>query len=98
MEDCATGYAAYVLEQVEVAKQSCADPVILIEQRVDFSRWVPQGFGTADALIIANGTLKICDYKHGRDILVEVYHLPAYQQLLSGAVGGGLLQARLQYS
>jgi hypothetical protein len=71
MNDCANGYAAYVLEQVEAAKQVCADPVVLIEQRVDFSRWVEDGFGTADALIIADGTLKICDYKHGLGVLVR---------------------------
>ena len=47
MDDCATGYAAYVLELVESARQACADPVVLIEQRVDFSRWVESGFGTA---------------------------------------------------
>ena len=40
MSDCASGYAAYILELVEAAKQTCADPVVLIEQRVDFSRWV----------------------------------------------------------
>ena len=39
MDDCATGYAAYVLEQVKAAKENCPDPVVLIEQRVDFSRW-----------------------------------------------------------
>ena len=52
MDDCANGYATYVLEQVEAAKQTCTDPVVLIEQRVDFSRWVESGFGTADCLII----------------------------------------------
>jgi hypothetical protein len=71
MNDCANGYAAYVLEQVEAAKQVCADPVVLIEQRVDFSRWVEDGFGTADCIIIADGTLKICDYKHGLGVLVR---------------------------
>jgi hypothetical protein len=59
MEDCATGYAAYVLEQVEAAKQTCADPVVLIEQRVDFSRWVDRASEPRTALIIADGTLKI---------------------------------------
>ena len=72
MADCASGYAAYILEQVEAAKQNCADPVVLIEQRVDFSRWVESGFGTADCIIIADGTLQICDYKHGLGVLVSV--------------------------
>ena len=55
MEDCAAGYAAYVSELLETAKQTCADPVVLIEQRVDFSRWVQDGFGTADCIVIADG-------------------------------------------
>ena len=84
MNDCATGYAAYVLEQVEAAKQVCTDPVVLIEQRVDFSRWVEGGFGTADALIIADGTLKICDYKHGLGVLVRAEENP---QLMCYALG-----------
>ena len=71
MDDCANSYVTYVLEQVEAAKQTCADPVILIEQRVDFSRWVESGFGTADCIIIADGILQVIDYKHGQGILVE---------------------------
>ena len=43
MEECAQGYAAYVVELLETAKQTCSDPVVMIEQRVDFSRWVNQG-------------------------------------------------------
>ena len=71
MEDCANGYAAFILEQIEVAKETCVDPVVLIEQRVDFSRWVEQGFGTADCIIIADGVLRIVDYKHGLGVLVS---------------------------
>lgn len=63
MEDCAAGYAAYVSELLGTAKQACADPVILIEQRVDFSRWVQDGFGTADCIVIADGELNIVDYR-----------------------------------
>lgn len=71
MEDCANGYASYILELVEAAKETCSDPVVLIEQRVDFSRWVEQGFGTSDAIIIADETLRIVDYKHGQGVLVD---------------------------
>ena len=71
MEDCAQGYASYVVEILETAKQTCADPVVMIEQRVDFSRWVKEGFGTADCIIIADGVLNICDYKHGAGIEVS---------------------------
>ncbi|NCC15754.1 MAG: DUF2800 domain-containing protein [Clostridia bacterium] len=86
MADCATGYATYVLEQVEAAKQTCADPVVMIEQRVDFSRWVASGFGTADCLIIADGTLKIIDYKHGRGIMVNSTENPQMQCYALGAL------------
>ena len=71
MEDCAAGYAAYVTELLETAKQTCSDPVVLIEQRVDFSRWVQDGFGTADCIIIADGVLNIVDYKHGKGVKVS---------------------------
>lgn len=86
MDDCANGYVSYVLEQVEYAKQTCADPVVLIEQRVDFSRWVDSGFGTADCIIIADGTLQICDYKHGLGILVSAEKNPQMQCYALGAL------------
>jgi len=86
MSDCATGYAAYVLEQVEAAKQTCADPVVLIEQRVDFSRWVESGFGTADCILIADGTLQIIDYKHGLGVLVSADGNPQMQCYALGAL------------
>ena len=86
MEDCANGYAAYILEMVEAAKESCADPKVLIEQRVDFSRWVEQGFGTADCIIITDGTLRICDYKHGLGVLVDATDNPQMKCYALGAL------------
>ena len=71
MADCADGYAAYILELLETAKQTCADPVVLIEQRVDFSRWVESGFGTADCIIIADGILQIVDFKFGSGKVID---------------------------
>ena len=84
MLDCANGYADYILELVEAAKETCADPVVLIEQRVDFSRWVEQGFGTSDAIIISDGTLHVVDYKHGLGVLVEADNNP---QMMCYALG-----------
>ena len=71
MEDCAAGYTSFVIEQLQNAKINCLDPVVLIEQKVDFSRWVPDGFGTADCIIIADKVLTICDYKHGCGVEVD---------------------------
>ena len=86
MEECAAGYAVYVLEQVEAAKQTCADPIVLIEQRVDFSRWVEDSFGTADCIIIADGTLQIIDYKHGLGVLVSAEENPQMQCYALGSL------------
>ena len=86
MDDCATGYAAYVLELVESARQACSDPVVLIEQRVDFSRWVESGFGTADCIIIADGTLQVIDYKHGLGVLVSAEENPQMQCYALGSL------------
>lgn len=80
MEECACGYAEYVLGLVEEAKQNCKDPVVLIEQRLDFSRFVKDGFDTGDCVIIADGTLYIIDYKHGKG--VEVFAADNPQMML----------------
>jgi len=87
MEDCAEGYAGFVMEQVEETKKTCSDPVVLIEQRVDFSRWVEQGFGTADCIIIADGTLRIIDYKHGLGVLVSAENNPQMKCYALGCPG-----------
>jgi len=71
MEECAAAYTAYVMELVEAAKQSGSTPTVLIEQRVDFSRWVESGFGTADCIVIADRILNIVDYKHGQGVEVS---------------------------
>lgn len=71
MAECTDSYAQYVSEQIEKAKQRCSDPIVLVEQRVDFSRWVPGGFGTADAIIVSDDVLSIIDLKYGAGIPVD---------------------------
>lgn len=71
MQNCAEEYCSYVMERLEAAKEYCADPMVFIEQRLDFSRWVENGFGTGDCVILADKVLQIIDYKHGLGVLVE---------------------------
>ena len=71
MQACAEGYRDFVMEEYEKAKQTCPDPEVLIEQRVDYSKWVKDGTGTADCTILADGTAEIIDYKHGLGVLVS---------------------------
>lgn len=65
MDECSSDYANYVLELADEAKINCKDPLVLIEQRVDLNRYIPEGFGTADAVVAADGTLHIVDMKYG---------------------------------
>ena len=84
MADCADMYAQYVMEQLAAVQKTCKDPLVLVEQRLDFSRWVPQGFGTGDCVIVADGVLSITDMKFGVGILVEAERNP---QLMCYALG-----------
>lgn len=71
MQNCAEEYRNYILEQIKAAKEFCKDPQVMIEQRLDFSHWVENGFGTGDCVIVADEILQIIDYKHGLGILVS---------------------------
>ena len=86
MEECAENYASYVLELLEKAKEICADPVVLLEQRVDFSRFVENGFGTADCIIISDGAMNIVDYKHGKGVEVSAENNPQMMLYALGAL------------
>lgn len=84
MAECTDAYAQFVIESLSAAKAACNDPLVLVEQRLDFSRWVPEGFGTGDCLIVADDTLTVIDYKHGLGILVEAEKNP---QMMCYALG-----------
>lgn len=84
MADCTDSYAEYIAEQVAKAKERCKDPIVLVEQRLDFSKWVPQGFGTGDTVIVADDVLTIIDLKYGVGILVEAEKNP---QMMCYALG-----------
>lgn len=84
MEQCAESYATFVMEEVAKARQTTADPIVIVEQQLDFSRFVPDGFGTGDCLVIADGTLSVIDMKYGLGILVDAYQNP---QMMCYALG-----------
>ena len=86
MEEHTDSYVEFVLEQLERAKQYCTDPMILIEQKLDFSCYVPDGFGTGDCLIVADKTLHIIDFKYGLGVLVDAYENPQMMLYALGAL------------
>lgn len=86
MEECTDAYVDFVMEQYEAAKQVCEDLIILIEQRLDFSCYVPDGFGTGDCLIISDDRLHIIDFKYGMGVLVEAEDNPQMKLYALGAL------------
>ena len=86
MEECTDAYVEFVMEQYEAAKQVCKDPVVLIEQRLDFSCYVPDGFGTGDCVIISDDKLHIIDFKYGMGVLVEAEDNPQMKLYALGAL------------
>lgn len=86
MEECTDAYTDFVMEQVELAKQACNDPIVLIEQHLDFSCYVPDGFGTGDCIIISDDKIHIIDFKYGIGILVEAENNPQMKLYALGAL------------
>lgn len=86
MEECTDAYVDFVMEQYEAAKQVCKDPIVLIEQHLDFSNYVTDGFGTGDCVIISDDKLHIVDFKYGMGVLVEAEDNPQMKLYALGAL------------
>jgi hypothetical protein len=71
--DC---YVDIILEKFMAARRQTPDAKLLVEQRLDFSKWVPHGFGTGDAVIVADTALEVCDLKYGKGVRVEAENNP----------------------
>ena len=63
-------YVDTVMQKYYEAKKSCSDAQIFIEQRLDFSTWVPKGFGTGDVVIVSDTILEVADLKYGKGVPV----------------------------
>ena len=71
MMEAAAIYADHIKETYLKAKETCTDVIAETEIRLDLTAWIPEGFGTADCLIVADGTLYVIDFKYGKGVLVE---------------------------
>lgn len=87
MEEHADTMVGYVMDIFDGLNDSGHVPILMSEQRLDFSRWVPDGYGTGDALVIADGVIHVIDYKYGKGVPVyaegnpqlRLYALGAYE-------------------
>lgn len=81
MLDCAAAYRDYIQEQVKGN-----DAIVLLEQRVNFSPWVPDGFGTCDCIILQGATMDVIDYKYGQGVPVDAKDNPQLRLYALGAL------------
>lgn len=73
MEEATSYYADAVIEALEVAGE---DAELMIEQQFSLDRWVPEGFGTSDAVVIGGGVIQVIDLKYGKGIKVDARNNP----------------------
>jgi len=86
MDEMTDLYVEYCLELIEKSKENCKDLQILIEQKLDFSDYVPEGFGTGDLVVVGNGTLHVVDLKYGRGVIVSAEKNPQMMLYALGAL------------
>lgn len=89
LEQSTDAYYEFVVSVIEEMKRNGCEPLVLVEERVDYSHIAPSGFGTADMLIIGHdaegrGILHICDYKNGKGVFVDAHH---NSQMMLYAIG-----------
>ena len=81
-------YVDAVIEKINEARAISPDPLILIEERLDYSPWVKEGFGTGDVLIIADGIIEVIDLKGGKGVAVSAIANPQMRLYALGAING----------
>lgn len=91
MEEHVAGYVDFVTSRFEQTKERARrigdlQPEIMVEQRLDFSRWVPDGFGTGDCVIAGGGMVEVIDFKYGKGVAVEAADNPQMKLYALGAM------------
>ena len=80
MLECAQGYCEYIQELMSPGG------TVLVEQRLDYSTWVPGGFGTADCIVIAPDIITVVDYKYGKGVAVSAEDNPQMKLYALGVI------------
>jgi len=89
LEDYVEEYISIVTGKYLDSRKRDHEAALMLEQHLDFSDWVPQGFGRGDAVIIADGKMEVIDLKYGKNVRVlaegnpqlRLYALGAYAEL-----------------
>lgn len=84
MEHCADEYVAFIQERIEENKPG--HTLVMVEQRLDMSDYVPDGMGTGDCVLLSGNVLHVIDYKYGTGVLVEAEGNPQMRLYALGAL------------
>lgn len=85
MKEAVARYVDICVEKIVAAKKATPDTVAKVEERLDFSSIVPDGFGTGDMVIISDDTIEIIDLKYGKGVPVSAVHNPQMRLYALGA-------------
>lgn len=85
METCTTEYRDFVEEEWNSLKSETPDADLYIEQMLDLSEWIPEGFGTSDAVIVSDTKLVVIDFKYGKGVMVNAENNPQLRLYALGA-------------
>lgn len=85
MTQAADTYCDVVLSKLCAARAADPSAEIFIEQKLDYSHWVPDGFGTGDCIIISDAVIEVIDFKYGKGVLVDACGNPQLRLYALGA-------------
>lgn len=86
LTDYVEGYVERCMVLIDEVRAKCPDAIVMLEQRLDFSRWVPEGFGTGDLVIVADRVLYVRDLKYGKGVWVDAENNSQMRLYAGGAL------------
>jgi hypothetical protein len=79
-------YLDFAIEKINEARTRTRDAVVLLEMKLDYSTWVPEGFGTGDLVLVTDDVLEVIDFKFGRGIQIGAEDNPQMRLYALGAL------------
>lgn len=85
MEEYTDQYVDIVLDHLKDARKTCPDATLWVEEKINLTDFIPEGFGTSDAGIIADGFMEVFDFKYGKGVAVSAKNNPQMMVYALGA-------------
>lgn len=86
LDDYVKIYVDFAIEKINEARSRTKDAVVLLEMKLDYSEWVPEGFGTGDLVLVTDDVLEVMDFKFGQGIPVSAVDNPQMRLYALGAL------------